>query len=141
MTEAPYSHIACCIDESAGSERAFREAQRLRAFGPGRLTLIHVASPPIVYGEAIGAPLSDEITDAASKWLAGQSAKVPESQAVLLSGHPASSVCDWAREHQPDLLVAGAHRGHLERVALGSFASYLAYHAPCPVLLVRPVEY
>lgn len=53
---------------------------------------------------------------------------------------PASAVCAWAREHQPDLLVAGAHRGHLKRVALGSFASYLAYHAPSAVLLVRPVE-
>ena len=83
-------------------------------------------------------PPEDEIAEVASTWLAEQAALVPEAQSVLLSGHPAGAVCAWAREHRPDLLVAGAHRGHLERVALGSFASYLAYHAPCPVLLMRP---
>jgi nucleotide-binding universal stress UspA family protein len=123
MIEVPYSHIACCIEESAGSERALSEARRLRAFGPGRLTLIHVAPQPIVYGEGLGVPPADEITGVASAWLAGKAAKAPEVQQVLLSGHPASSVCDWAREHRPDLLVAGAYRGHLARVALGSFAS------------------
>ena len=140
MTEAPYSHIACCIEDSRGSRCALEEARRLRAFGPGRLMLLHVTPPSIVYGESVGMPPEDEIADVASTWLADQSAAVPEAQSVLLSGHPASAVCAWAREHEPDLLVAGAHRGHLERVALGSFASYLAYHAPCPVLLVRPVE-
>jgi nucleotide-binding universal stress UspA family protein len=140
MTEAPYFHIACCIEDSPGSRRALDEARRLRGFGPGRLTLLHVTPSSIISGESLGTPPDDEIVDAASTWLAEQSAAVPEAQSVLLSGHPASVVCAWARDHQPDLLVAGAHRGRLERVALGSFASYLAYHAPCPVLLVRPPE-
>jgi nucleotide-binding universal stress UspA family protein len=37
-----------------------------------------------------------------------------------------------------DLLVAGVYRGMASRALLGSFAQHLAYHAPCPVLLVGP---
>ena len=42
------------------------------------------------------------------------------------------------RRHHIDLAVASAHRGRATRALLGGFASYVAYHAPCPVLLVRP---
>ena len=138
MSAAPYEHIACCLDDSPGSRRALEEAQRLRAFGPGRLTIVHVTPPPIIYGESLGLPPEDEITDVASAWLTNELQRIDGGESVLLSGHPASTVCAWAHQTRPDLLVAGAHRGHLERIALGSFASYLAYHAPCPVLLVRP---
>ena len=138
MSTAPYEDIACCIEDSAGSRRALHEAVRLRAFGPGRLTLVHVTPPSIVYGESLGMPPPDEIGDVASAWLAEQAKRVDGAESVLLSGHPGSAVCAWARDAHPDLLIAGAHRGHVERVALGSFAGYVAYHAPCPVLLVRP---
>jgi nucleotide-binding universal stress UspA family protein len=62
----------------------------------------------------------------------------PGSEVVLLEGVAAPTVCDWAGQEGVDLIVAGAHRGLLQRVALGSFAGYLTHHAPCAVLLVRP---
>jgi hypothetical protein len=58
---------------------------------------------------------------------------------VLLTGDPdAEVVCDWARRARVDLLVAGVYRGAAARALYGSFAHHLAYHAPCPVLLVGP---
>ena len=138
MTAAPYAHIACCVEDSPGSERALGEARRLRAFGPGRLTIVHVAPTPIIYGESLGLPPEDQIAHVASTWLAETVQRIDGADSVLLSGHAASAACAWAREAGVDLLVAGAHRGRLARLALGSFASYVAYHAPCPVLLVRP---
>ena len=36
-------------------------------------------------------------------------------------------------------LAVALHVGFLGFLLLGGFASHLAYHAPCPVLLVRPV--
>ena len=138
MSTEPYEHIACCIEDSAGSRRALQQAVRLRAFGPGRLTLVHVTPPSIVYGESLGMPPPDEIGDVAAAWLAEQAERVDGAESVLLSGHPGRAVCPWARDADPDLLIAGARRGHFERVALGSFAGYVAYHVPCPVLLVRP---
>jgi nucleotide-binding universal stress UspA family protein len=134
----PYLHIACCLDESPGSLRALQEARRLRSFGHGRLTIVHVRPSPIVYGESLTLPPDDDLTAAASAWLNAQLEHVAGAESILLSGHAGGAVCDWARQARPDLLIAGAHRGRLARLALGSFAGYVAYHAPCNVLLVRP---
>lgn len=131
----PYAHIACCVEDSPGSRRALEEARRLRAFGRGRLTIVHVT--PSLYGESLALPPVDDITTAASTWLTTEFAHVAGAELVLLSGLSAG-VCDWAREACPDLLLAGAHRGRRDRLTLGSFAGCVAYHAPCNVLLVRP---
>lgn len=57
---------------------------------------------------------------------------------ALLHEHPAAEAAmAWAREAHPDLIVAGAHRGPLERALLGSFAAHIAREAPCPALLTR----
>jgi nucleotide-binding universal stress UspA family protein len=37
-------------------------------------------------------------------------------------------------------MVAATHRGLVERALLGSFAGYLAHHAPCSVFLVPPEQ-
>ncbi len=136
----PYAHIACCVDDSEGSDRAVEEAVRLRAAGPGRLSLVFVAPLPLVYA-GVGTefvPDPADIAAASERWLAARAAEVPDAEPVLLNGYPPAAVCDWAAGAGVDLLVAAAHRGRVERILLGSFASYLAYHAPCPVLLVRP---
>ena len=138
MSATPYEHIACCLEDSPGSRRALEEAQRLRAFGPGRLTIVHVTPPPIIYGASLALPPEDEITRVASAWLTNELERIDGGESVLLFALPAADASAWARQTRPDLLVASAHRGLLERIALGSFASYLAYHAPCPVLLVHP---
>ena len=44
---SPYPHIACCLDQSEASGRALAEARRLRAFGAGRLSLVHVLEGPL----------------------------------------------------------------------------------------------
>jgi nucleotide-binding universal stress UspA family protein len=130
---APCDHIACCIDEYDGSQAALQEARRLRVLGPGRLSLVHVMPSPIIYGEALLLPPADEIANAAGDWLDGQRELAGASESVLLSGDPAHAVCDWARVEQPDLLVAGAHRGVFLRLALGSFAttSHTTLRARC----------
>ncbi|HSJ73798.1 MAG TPA: universal stress protein, partial [Miltoncostaeaceae bacterium] len=51
---------------------------------------------------------------------------------------PPRAACKYAADAGIDLLVAAAHRGLVERAMLGGFAAYVAYHAPCPVLLVHP---
>lgn len=135
-----FPHIACCIDDSAASDRALAEARRLRALGPGRLSLVHVAPWPLgLHGGAGGwVPEVAELEKGAREWLAVRAAEVPEAEQVILCGHPAATVCDWAEREHPDLIVVATHRGTLARALLGSFASFLAQHSPCPVLLVRP---
>lgn len=138
----PYAHIAVCIDDSEASMRALAEARRLRALGPGRLSLVHVAPAPLMFrrGGEGWEPDPRDLNRVAARWLEEVAASVPEGEPVLSVGHPPTAVVEWAREARPDLLVAAAHRGPVERILLGSFAGHLAHHAPCSVLLVRPRE-
>ena len=136
-----YRDIACCIDESEAAGRALAHAAAMRDLAGGRLRVVHVIAPPAflvsMAASLGGAPVHDPQLEreAAEMWL-GEQAKAAGAEAVLLEGHPASTACAWAREAGCDLLVAARHRGLMERALLGSFASYLAHHAPCPVLLV-----
>jgi nucleotide-binding universal stress UspA family protein len=134
---APYHHIACCVEPSPMAERVLAEALRLRALGPGRLTLLHAAPSPSLAGgyyrdrdETL--PIEDR------EWLETVGGPIPDAERVLLAGPAAEEVVRWAAEAGVDLIVAGAHRGRVERAILGSVATYLAYNAPCTVLLVRP---
>lgn len=139
---APYAHIACCVDDSEGSARALAEARRLHALGDGRLSLVHVATAGMMFAGTPEAPLTD-VVDAVNSsrlWLADLAAGVPGAEAVLLEGDPPGAVVQWARDEGADLLVAASSRGFLERLLLGSFATHLARHAPCSVLLVREPE-
>ena len=137
---APYRHIACCVDDSEASDRAVDEAVRLRGGDGGRLSIVYAAPQPLVFAGMGGAMVPDprDLAEASGRWLRERASRVPGAEPVLLEGYPPVAVCDWAREAGCDLLVAAAHRGRVQRVLLGGFASYLAYHAPCTVLLVRP---
>ncbi len=140
--DAPYRHIACCIDDSEAATHALAEARRLRALGQGRLSLVHVAQYPLPYSVGFGAPQPDpsDIARGASAWLESVAADVPEGEAVLLEGHPASEVCAWAEGNAVDLLICAAHHSFAHRLALGSFAHTLVNNAPCPVLVLRPAQ-
>jgi nucleotide-binding universal stress UspA family protein len=135
----PYPHIACCIDDSPASMRALGEARRLRALGPGRLSLVHVSPRALIHEPAGGGPAGAprDIAHDDREWLAAIAAGVPGADAVPLEGLPPETAVAWARGAHPDLIVASAHRGPLERAMLGSFAGHLAREAPCPVLLTR----
>jgi nucleotide-binding universal stress UspA family protein len=136
--QAPYAHIACCIDDSGAAMRALAEARRLRALGPGRLSLVHVAPRALIEEPVPGDPPGPrDVATVRRDWLAATAAGVPGAEAVPLTGVGADAASAWAREARPDLMVAAAHRGALERAMLGSFAGQLAREAPCPALLTR----
>ncbi|MCU0306897.1 MAG: universal stress protein [Thermoleophilia bacterium] len=137
---AHFPHIACCIDDSSAAAVAIAEARRLRDLEPGRLTLVHAARWPLGPSGGFGGwvPDRERLVSAARDWLAARAAEVPGAETALVCGHPPAAVCEWAEEARPDLLVVASHRGAVERALLGSFAAFVAHHAPCPVLLVRP---
>jgi len=142
----PYVSVAACIEGAPADAAVIREATRL--VGDGRLTVVHVAQLPTQLGDTTDASLIGlgvaldpaPFLAAARERLATAAASAPKAELVLLDGgEPAPAVCTWAADAGVDLLVAGAHRGRMERFALGSFAGFVAHHAPCPVLLVRPI--
>jgi nucleotide-binding universal stress UspA family protein len=55
-------------------------------------------------------------------------------------GDVGGTVCRVAAELKVDVIVVGSHgRGAIERLLLGSASEQVVRHAPCPVLVVRPV--
>jgi nucleotide-binding universal stress UspA family protein len=138
--DAPYHHIACCIDRSEASVKVLAEAKRLRALGSGRLSIVHVSEWGILFGAYPGVTATDPeiIRSESRQWLEEVVAATPGAEGVFLDGYPPAVVCDWAEENGVDLLIASSSRGLVDRVLLGSFAGYLARHAPCSVIFTRP---
>jgi nucleotide-binding universal stress UspA family protein len=135
----PFSHIAVCVAESPHVELILDEAERLRGLGEGRLSVVHVVEPP-VWGLGVSMHPA-EVVAGAGEWLDEQAARLAGAQPVLLEGqHAGAAVREWAQQEGVDLIVASAHRGLVERLLLGGFAAFLAYHAPCSVHIVRPPE-
>lgn len=138
---APYRRIACFVEDSEASDLALDEALALRALSPGELHVVHVATRPypLFVGMYGSIPPVENYTATAADWLRERVKDVPGSIPRLLSGWPPRVACEYVADAGIDLLVAAAHRGLVERAMLGGFAAYVAYHAPCPVLLVHPV--
>lgn len=62
------------------------------------------------------------------------------ARAEVRCGDPAQEIVDAALEDEADLIVVGSHgRTGLERLLIGSVARKVVTHAPCSVLVVRPV--
>lgn len=133
-----YAHIACCLDGSPAGDAALAAAMRVRALGPGGLTLVHVMEPGVHEFEGLAEGSGAEGAGDIRSWMERMVAICPGSEGVLLEGHPPSVVGEWARDAGVDLLVAVRHRGRVEQLVLGSFAQHLAYRAPCAMMLVHP---
>ena len=131
----PYEHIVCCVDESGASKAALARA---RTLGARKLTLVHVMSLPVVYSFPVFGyvPEPPELRGQVEEWIRGLVR--PGEDWFVGDGHAATVACEFAAANGADLMVAGAHRGFVDRVLLGSFAGHLSHHAPCDVLLVRP---
>jgi nucleotide-binding universal stress UspA family protein len=128
------------MDRSEAAVKALAEAKRLRKLGPGRLSIVHVSEWGILFGAYPGVTATDPdiIRRESKEWLDATVAANPGAEGVFLDGYPAAVVCEWAGEHDVDLLIASSSRGLVDRILLGSFAGYLTRHAPCSVMLTRP---
>ncbi len=59
-----------------------------------------------------------------------------------ITGHPSSTICNFAQSCHADVIVIG-RRGFsgLKEIFLGSVSNYVVHHAPCSVLLVQtPIQ-
>jgi nucleotide-binding universal stress UspA family protein len=81
--------------------------------------------------------LDQEVKDLRQR--SGMGSEVAIRKDVVWGVSPALEISNYAREHNLDLLVIGTHgHGGVKRLLIGSVASGVARHAPCPVLLIPP---
>jgi universal stress protein A len=143
-----YTTILVAHDFSRSAGAALDHACGLAELTGAALHLVNVVEPVIAYPPVVGGivPSAGYGTEmivqsrrAAETSLAQIAAEVgPDCEYHIVTGSPATALCEAAEKLRADLIVMGTHgRTGLAHVLLGSVAERTLRRAPCPVLTVR----
>lgn len=142
--------ILVAVDESSCSEAAIEYVKRCRWPGGTHVTVISAVQPVAAVYASVEVPaslafeqVSDELYRSRRDFAARHERSLRErglvADALVVAGDPRTEIVDAARREHADLVVVGSHgRTGLERLVLGSVASFVVSHAPCSVLVVKP---
>ncbi len=70
-------------------------------------------------------------------------AAVPKAKIVkyIVEGFATDEIMKEVTISKPDMLLVGSHGRHgIDRIILGSVSLFLVSHAPCSVVVIRPME-
>jgi nucleotide-binding universal stress UspA family protein len=137
-----FRNILVAVDGSTHSDRAVEEAVDLARSEKGRLTLIGVASLPVVWPTPHQPVASDAELEAAMKAVVDEAAaRVPDDvplTRIVRKGVPGDEIITQADEGQHDLIVMGTRgRGGATALLLGSVSHAVLNHSPDAVLIVH----
>jgi nucleotide-binding universal stress UspA family protein len=145
--------IVFATDGSPSAEEAQREAVELAQLFGAPLVVVsvaHVALPAVGYGGYGFSNVVAELTEAEHKRVeqlltsvaaTAEASGVPCST-VQADGFAVEEICRTAQEYDAQLIVVGSHGwGAAKRLLSGSVSTGLVHEAPCPVLVVRPVQH
>ncbi len=141
--------ILLATDGSPHAEAAAKFLCRLRCDDPIEITLLTNVYLPGVDSGVMTNPMLQEYKEhqkhvAAENlehvepMLRGINATITE---MIAEGHVGHSIIEAAEKLKADLIVVGA-KGHsaIHRMLLGSVSDYVASHAECSILVVRPSQ-
>ena len=145
-----YQRILVPLDGSQLAEQAIPYATEL-CKGSTEVVLfqvVHFPLPLAAPDAAIAAPLPDsaELLAESRAYLEKLADKLREegvqvSTDVIERDMVAEAIVEYAKTHDIDLIVMTTHgRSGLSRLIFGSVAESIVRHAPCPVLIVRPLD-
>ncbi|HJZ57334.1 MAG TPA: universal stress protein [Gemmataceae bacterium] len=143
--------ILAPTDFSGNSISAIRYAAELADKFDAELVLLHVVQdtvlvlPDAVMPTPVPVPDLNEMTAAARSGLAKLVADLNlgrlNPKAEVRVGVPAAEIDAAAKDLQADLICVSTHgRTGLAHLLLGSVAGKIVRYAPCPVLVVRPMN-
>lgn len=138
------NHILVGTDFSEPAAVALELARiQARALG-AKLTLLHAYSPALDVLDPIGIDplrmeIGKEVHEALAKLKDRATGAVDDVDLDVVPGEsPVEVICQYARDHEVDLIVLGAHgRSGLREFLIGSTAERVARHAHCSVMLAR----
>lgn len=111
---------------------------RVLSAGTGKIIALHVYEAP---SGTVSAYVDDEVVNAgfrhAKERMSEKLAGLDDVEAVLVKGHSARTIMDYAAENGVDCIVMGSHKPGLGDYFLGSTASRVVRHAHCAVHVVR----
>ncbi len=134
-----YSNILVPVSFEAdrNAREALQIAQALRADG-GKISLLHVMEHLPQYATEYLPP--DHLEKARADITGGLSAlaeAVEGAEVVVVEGHSARTILDYAEEAGADCIVIASHRPGMQDFFLGSTAARVVRHAKCAVHVVR----
>lgn len=119
------------------SPKTLEIAQALMASG-GTITALHVyESPPGSVSAYLDENVVNAAFEAARKMLHDRTDGLADVTPVLVKGHSARSIIDYAAANDIDCIVIGSHKPGLRDYLLGSTATKVVAHAPCAVHVQR----
>ena len=142
----PITHILVATDFSDSADEALTYALTLADQVGATARLVHVFDDPGaigLYSEGyvpLPAETRAEILAEIRGQLTARAAATGRKDlpSEVLTGSPARTIVDAARQHQCDLIVMGTHGRHgMAHLLLGSVAERVVRTAACPVLVVR----
>jgi len=132
------THVAACVDTDARAADVLTLSRRIADTHRATMSAVHVMVDRLFGFRA--QDWAPDPGDWSSEWERKFADLIGETRcdAVLLEGDSAGRiVCYWAEQESVDLLVAATHHGAVKRFSPGGFATYVAHHAPCSVLITR----
>jgi len=138
------------IDFSEHSKNALQYAVSFAKKFQSELILIYVVEPTIYpadfsFGQVAVPSIEKELRERGTvelnQLVETQIAGVLPARAMVRTGKPFLEIIDTATEEEVDLIIIATH-GHtgVEHILFGGTAEKVVRKAPCPVLIVRPVE-
>lgn len=145
MEQELYKKILIATDGSANTRRAVKYGIELARVAGADVCAVYVLDTSVFASMPMDAAWESmyELLRAegneALKYVedkGGQSGVSVES--VVLDGHPAHEIVDYANENEIDLIVMGTlGKTGLDRILLGSVASTVAHTSTIPVMIIR----
>ncbi|MDV7142320.1 universal stress protein [Tropicimonas sp. TH_r6] len=129
--------VPVSFEADRNAREAMDIAQAIRAEG-GKITLLHVMEHLPQYATEYLPP--DHLEKAREDITGGLSAlseNVDAAEVVVVEGHSARTILDYADEAKVDCIVIASHRPGMQDYFLGSTAARVVRHAKCAVHVVR----
>jgi nucleotide-binding universal stress UspA family protein len=149
LGEMEMHKVLLAIDGSEASNYAARFLAHLPHSGPLELNLVSVLQNPFSRSNYAASDLLKVAYERDKAFALETFQKVAEMfeganatvRHVIKEGNIGEAIVAAAKDQQADLVVVGATgRSQVSRILLGSVSDHVATHAPCSVLVVRPME-
>ena len=129
--------VPVSFEADRNAREALSVAQSLCADG-GKISLLHVMEHLPQYATEYLPPdhLEKARTDISSG-LTALSESVKDAEVVVVEGHSARTILDYANEAGSDCIIIASHRPGMQDFFLGSTAARVVRHAKCAVHVVR----
>jgi nucleotide-binding universal stress UspA family protein len=137
--------IILATDGSPSAEDATTRAVELARATGAKLFVVSVWHAGLTTYSTVALPESKRVAkeqacEAASAAVETARAADIEAESFVLEGDAVERICASAADIGASLLVVGSHGfGPVRRLVFGSVSTALLHHAPCPVLVVRPL--